>query len=96
MFKRLHTLKRSALGAFLAFALLFFDGGIKAMAANSVIDCTSGPGPNITIILYNNAADFNIYPVLFAGAPSATDEWMQACFRIPYKEIRPAQPTSYP
>lgn len=96
VFKGFCTLMRPMLGALLALSLLGFAGGSKALAANSVIDCTSGPGPNMTIVLYNNSADFNVYPVLFAGAASATDEWMQACFRIPYNQIMPDQPTDYP
>jgi hypothetical protein len=30
--------------------------------------------------------------VLFAGAPSATDQWMQACFQVPANQIQPPSP----
>jgi len=77
---------RTTLAAFLAFAVLVFGGVSHATAQN--IDCTGGsPGPNMTIVIYNNSTDFNIYPVLFAGAKSNTDTWMQACFKVPANKI---------
>jgi hypothetical protein len=76
------VLKQAALAGFLALACLVFGGRSRATA--QVIDCTGGsPGPNMTIVIYNDSPDFNIYPVLFAGAPSGTDQWMQACFKVP-------------
>ena len=36
----------------------------------------------MTVEIYNNSTSYNIYPVLFAGAPSDTDTWMQACFQL--------------
>ncbi|MEO6965976.1 MAG: hypothetical protein ABI076_08790 [Acidobacteriaceae bacterium] len=36
----------------------------------------------MTVEIFNDSANHNIYPVLFAGAPSATDTWMQACFQL--------------
>jgi hypothetical protein len=41
----------------------------------------------MTIVIYNNSGynnseKFNIYPVLFAGAASDTDTWIQACFQL--------------
>lgn len=88
-------LKRVAPAVLLALACLVFAGGSRASA--QVIDCTGGsPGPNMTIVIYNNSTDFNIYPVLFAGAPSATDQWMQACFKVPANQIEPTDNFPYP
>ena len=99
--QRSSILKQAALAGFLAFACLVFGGGSRAAA--QVIDCTNGsPGPNMTIVIYNNAkmsdnsTAYNIYPVLFAGAPSATDQWMQACFKVPTDQIEPIDNFPYP
>ena len=44
---------------FLELPCLLFDGGSRAAA--QVIDCTNGsPGPNMTIVIYNNSTDFNM------------------------------------
>jgi hypothetical protein len=88
-------LRQAALAGFLALACLVFGGASRASA--QIIDCTGGsPGPNMTIVIYNNAPDFNIYPVLFAGAASDTDSWMQACFKVPYNQIQPTDNFPYP
>src|SRR5207245_9817626 len=80
-------LKQAALAGFLALACLVFDGGSRASA--EVIDCTNGsPGPNMTIVIYNNSANFNIYSVLFAGAPSTTDQWMQDWCKVPANQMQ--------
>jgi hypothetical protein len=50
----------------------------------------------MTIVIYNNSTEFNIYPVLFAGAPSETDQWMQACFKVPTNQIEPKDNFPYP
>jgi len=93
--QRTRTLQRMMLAGFLALACLVFGGGSRAAA--QVIDCTNGsPGPNMTIEIFNNSSNFNIYPVLFAGAPSDTDQWMQACFKIPYNKIEPTDNFPYP
>ena len=93
--QRSSILKQAALAGFLAFACLVFGGGSRVTA--QVIDCTSGsPGPNMTIVIYNNSRTFNIYPVLFAGAPSATDQWMQACFKVSTNQIQPNDNFPYP
>ena len=98
--QRLSILKQAALAGLLALACPVFGGA--SCAAAQVIDCTNGsPGPNMTIVIYNNSTgkpndDFNIYPVLFAGAPSATDQWMQACFKIPANQIQPTDNFPYP
>ena len=99
--QRSSILKQAALAGFLALACLVFGGGSRATA--QVIDCTDGsPGPNMTIEIYNNAkmsnnsTAYNIYPVLFAGAPSATDQWMEACFKVPYNQIKPTNNFPYP
>lgn len=99
--QRLSILKQAALAGFLVLACLAFGGGSRAIA--QVIDCTNGsPGPNMTIEIHNNATmsnnsnAYNIYPVLFAGAPSATDQWMEACFKVPYDQIEPINHFPYP
>ena len=93
--QRSRILKQAALAGLLALACLVFGGGSRASA--QIIDCTNGsPGPNMTIVIYNNSVNFNIYPVLFAGAPSATDQWMQACFKVPANQIQPTDNFPYP
>lgn len=82
---RCTALSKAALAGFLALAFLVVGGASKATAA--VINCKSGIGPNSTIVIYNDSPGFNIYPVLFAGAPSATDQWMQGCFKVPFNQI---------
>ncbi|MGH7048389.1 MAG: hypothetical protein ACREE2_18585 [Stellaceae bacterium] len=92
---RARTLQLMALAGVLALACLVFGGGSRASA--QIIDCTNGsPGPNMTIVIINNSSSFNIYPVLFAGAKSDTDQWMQACFKIPYNKIEPTDNYPYP
>jgi len=81
------TWKQAALAVLLALALVSFAGARSASAAPT-FDCTNGgQGPNMTIVIYNNSAGFNIYPVLFAGAASATDQWMQGCFRVSFNNL---------
>lgn len=94
-------LKQAVLAGSLALACLVLGGGSRATA--QVIDCTNGsPGPNMTIVIYNNSTmsnnstAYNIYPVLFAGAPSDTDQWMEACFKVPYNQIKPTNNFPYP
>jgi hypothetical protein len=78
---------QAALAGFLILALVSFAGARSASAAPT-FDCTNnGQGPNMTIVIYNNSAGFNIYPVLFAGAPSDTDQWMRGCFRISFNNL---------
>ena len=92
---RSSSLKQAVLTGFLALAYLALGGESRASA--QVIDCTNGSlGPNMTIVIYNNSANFNIYPVLFAGAKSDTDQWMQACFQIPANQIQPTDNFPYP
>lgn len=50
----------------------------------------------MTIVIYNNSKNFNIYPVLFAGTESDTDQWMQACFKVPANQISPQDNFPYP
>lgn len=88
---RLHS--ATALAGLLALLLLIAGGTSSAVAQ---IDCTSGSGPNQTIVIYNNSTDYNIYPIMFAGAASATDEWMEACFKIPVNQIQPVNNFPYP
>jgi hypothetical protein len=82
--KASRILKQAALAGFLALAFLAFGGGSNPSAAT--VYCTGGQDPSMTIVIYNNSSitsggAYNIYPVLFAGAPSKTDEWMQACLQ---------------
>src|SRR5216684_3839491 len=92
--KASRTLKQAALAGFLALAFLVFGGGSNPSAA-TVINCTGGQTPSMTIVIYNNSSiasgGYNIYPVLFAGAESKTDEWMQACFQGTDRQLK-----SYP
>lgn len=77
------TLKHFTLA--ICMALAVFVLGVRnanAAAPPPTIDCTGGQTPNMTVVIYNNSTSHNIYPVLFAGAPSATDTWMQACFQL--------------
>lgn len=77
------TANKWALTALMAFAVLVFGGKNAAAAAPpQSIDCTNGQPPNMTVKIYNNSLSDNIYPVLFAGAPSDTDTWIQACFQL--------------
>ena len=76
------TVGKVGLGLCAVLAVLFF-GAIDASAAPAqTIDCTKGQTPNMTVVIYNNSKSDNIYPVLFAGAPSVTDTWIQACFQL--------------
>src|SRR5262245_51039184 len=86
MMHRPSILNNRGLVGFLALASLIFNGGSRATA--QVVDCTNGSlGPKMTIVIYNNSTNFNIYPILFAGAASETDQWMEACFKIPTNQI---------
>jgi hypothetical protein len=73
------TANKWVLTALIAFVVFVFGG--KNAAAQSV-DCTNGHTPNMTVKIYNNSTTDNIFPVLFAGAESATDTWIQACFQL--------------
>jgi hypothetical protein len=77
------TAHKWALSA-LVFAAVLVIGGRNAAAAAppQSINCTNGQTPTMTVEIYNDSASYNIYPVLFAGAPSGTDTWMQACFQL--------------
>src|ERR1700744_4868903 len=62
---------------------ILFAGGRSAHAAPAPsINCTNGQTPVMTIKIYNNSKRYTIYPVLFAGAASDTDTWIQACFQL--------------
>jgi hypothetical protein len=74
-------LRRISFYVLLVLSVLSISMG-NTVAAAQTVDCTGGQSPNMTIVIYNNSTDFNIYPVLFAGAPSPTDTWMQACFKL--------------
>ncbi len=80
------AVKKWALAALMALAVLAI-GGRSANASPQTIDCTNGQPPNMTLEIYNNSAHYNIYPVLFAGAPSGTDTWIQACFQLTDSEL---------
>ena len=82
-FSKPYTANKWALAALMAFAVLAFGGrNATAAAPPQSIDCTNGQTPNMTVKIYNNSTSKNIYPVLFAGAPSDTDTWIQACFQL--------------
>ena len=81
-FSKPRTANKWALAALMAFAVLAFGGRNAAAAPPQSIDCTNGQTPNMTVQIFNNSTSDNIYPVLFAGAPSDTDTWIQACFQL--------------
>src|ERR1700722_8360939 len=81
-FSKPRTANKWALTALMAFAVLVFSGRNAAAAPLQSIDYTNGQTPNMTVVIYNNSTTDNIYPVLFAGAPSDTDTWIQACFQL--------------
>jgi hypothetical protein len=80
------AVKKWALAALMALAVLAI-GGRSAKASPQTSDCTGGHTPSMTLEIYNNSVHYNIYPVLFAGAPSGTDTWMQACFQLTDGEL---------
>jgi hypothetical protein len=70
-------------------SLVLFAGGKSAKAAPAPsIDCTHGQTPQMTIKIYNNSKRYAIYPVLFAGAASDTDTWIQACFGLTNNQLK--------
>ena len=82
------TVKHVALAAFMALAVLVSGArSANAEAPLKAIDCTNGQTPQMTVEIYNNSKRHNIYPVLFAGAASNTDTWMQACFQLTDAEL---------
>lgn len=68
------------LATLMAFAFLVCCG--RDAAAQTGVNCTNGQTPNMTVEIFNNSTTDNIYPVLFAGAASDTDTWIQACFQL--------------
>jgi hypothetical protein len=77
------TANKWVLTALIFVAVLVVGGRHAAAAAPpQSINCTNGQTPTMTVEIYNDSANYNIYPVLFAGAPSGTDTWMQACFQL--------------
>ena len=79
---------RAALVGFLAVAFFACGAGRSASAQNRGVDCTTGPGPNMTIEIYNDDPSVTIFPVLSAGAKSSADTWMQACFRVAHDNLQ--------
>ena len=80
------TVNKWMLAASMAFAILIFGG---SPAAAQAPNCTNGQTPpNMTVEIFNNSTTDNIYPVLFAGAPSETDTWIQACFQLKDDQLR--------
>lgn len=43
--------------------------------------------PPMTIVIYNNSPDYNIYPVLSTGAAD-TGQWLQAYMGVPKKDLK--------
>jgi hypothetical protein len=80
-------------------AVLLLTFGARNANATFGVDCTEpgNPGPTMTIQIFNNSTDYDIFPLLLAGTASANDEWMEACFRIAASQIPdPAKSTLYP
>lgn len=82
------TIKNVVLATCLVFVVLFLGAKNAAAAPPQAIDCTNAQTPNMTIEIYNNSEGHNIYPVLFAGAASSTDTWIQACFQLTDAELK--------
>ena len=88
--------KQVALAGLLVLALVTFAGARSASAADSpTFDCTNGPGPNLTLKIFNNTMDYNIYPVVIAGGKddqptiaTGASQWMQACFRVTFNNLK--------
>ncbi|MEM7224225.1 MAG: hypothetical protein AAF495_14680 [Pseudomonadota bacterium] len=88
-----------SLAGLAALAFLVIVAGSESASANwneQILDTSDDcvdengnptPGPDMTIVIYNNSSDHNIYPVVLAGAASDKDQWMQSCFRITDKEL---------
>jgi hypothetical protein len=76
------NLQQQTFAAFFLLAALIFGGRYATAATPASVNCTHGQTPTMTVEIYNDSKDFNIYPVLFAGAPSDTDTWIQACFQL--------------
>lgn len=43
--------------------------------------------PRMTIVIYNNSPDYNIYPVLSTGAADS-GQWLQAYMEVPKKDLK--------
>jgi hypothetical protein len=43
--------------------------------------------PRMTIVIYNNSPDYNIYPVLSTGA-ATSGQWLQAYMEVPKKDLK--------
>ena len=87
-FSKPRTANNWTLTALMAFAFLVFGGRNAAAAPPQSVNCTNGQTPNMTVQIFNNSTTDNIYPVLFAGAPSATDTWIQACFQLTDDQLK--------
>lgn len=71
------TLKQIALAGFLALSFFLFGGGSEVIAQDI---------PQMTVVIYNNSEDFNIYPLI--SFPGATpDKWLQAYFLVTQDQI---------
>jgi monoamine oxidase len=62
------NLQQQAFAAFFLLAVLIFGGRYATAATPASVNCTHGQTPTMTVEIYNDSTDFNIYPVLFAGA----------------------------
>jgi hypothetical protein len=69
--------------AALSFALLIAYA--DNCAAGSNVPLPVGPPPAMTIVIYNNAGAYNIYPVLSTGTTNA-DKWLQAAAKVPHAD----------
>jgi hypothetical protein len=69
------SLKQMALAGLLALSSVVFGGGNGANAQQALAI------PEMTIQIYNNSEEFNIYPLIsFPGASNFTDLWLQGFF----------------
>ena len=72
--------RRVAAGAAVGFGLAI--GHVGSAAAQSQSCTPPASPPMMTIQIYNNSPDHNIYPVLSAGSKKGVDEWLQAIFCV--------------
>lgn len=65
-------------GAAFAAAIVFFGPACNSVLAQSV--------PTMTVKIYNNSPDYNIYPVLTTGT-ALKNLWLQAWFKVPKAQL---------
>jgi len=70
-------LRKALMGAALALSPLGFGSGTGAVAQTI---------PEMTVVIYNNSASYNIYPV-FSFPGQTPDEWLQGFFKVSTADI---------